>query len=94
MGKPKSKFRSIVTDNPKYCLDIHSGSSESNVPLISYQCHKGSNQQFSYNKKTKQIKSKSSKKCLDMNGMYVVQNKCNSRKKLKNGNIRTNNYVL
>ena len=76
----KSEFRSIHV-NPKYCLDVYSGSKKSNIPLISYKCHKGTNQKFLYDKKTKQIKIKSSKKCLDIHGEKVIQKKCNTRKK-------------
>lgn len=78
---PKSKFSNIHTGDSNYCLDVYSGSKKKNIPLISYKCHNGDNQKFFYNKKTRQLKIKSSKKCLDMTGQFVAQKKCSTRKK-------------
>jgi endo-1,4-beta-xylanase len=77
MGSNES-YKNIRTGNKKYCLDVYSGSKRNNIPVISYGCHNGSNQQFAYKKGSKQIIIKSSKKCLDVTKRNrVVQKKCN-----------------
>jgi hypothetical protein len=91
MNKRKT-FRNIRTSDSKYCMDIYSGAHQSNLPLISFPCHTGPNQQFLYNKKTKQIKVKSSKKCLDAKGEKIVQNKCNTRKKSQKWNYTKKHF--
>ena len=77
----KSRFRQIHTSNANYCLDVYGGLKKSNVPIISFKCHTGTNQKFLYNKKTKQIQAKHSKKCFDTKKQNVVQKNCNTRKK-------------
>lgn len=83
--KNYSKIYTKKCDNlgncKKYCLDVASGSCKNNIPIISYPCHNGSNQQFHYNKTTKQLKSKSSDKCLDIVNNQVVQKACNKRRR-------------
>jgi len=52
------------------------------VPVFIYPCHTGSNQKFQYNRKTRQIRSVSSNKCIDISpDNRIVQGTCNSRKK-------------
>ena len=80
----------------KYCMDVYGGIKSDNAPIIMWPCHKGPNQKFSYSRKTKQIKSRYSNKCLDVgkNGS-IEQQKCNphritqkwkyQNKKWKNG---------
>lgn len=89
-------YRNIHTGNKKYCLDVCSGSTKNNMPIISYPCHSGTNQQFTYKKSSKQLQIKSSKKCVDVtNTNRVLQNKCNTRKKSQkwNYNPKTKRYV-
>ena len=63
------KYSSYYTkkNDKKYCLDVEGGQECDNVRIISYSCHKGNNQKFHYTRK-KQLKSKSSKRCLDIQG--------------------------
>ena len=75
--------------NKKYCLDVVANQKGNRVPIIVYPCHKGSNQKFKYNRKTRRIKSKSTNKCMELINNRVVQNKCNS-KKPRNGYIKRN----
>ena len=89
----KSRFRQIHTSKPDYCLDVYGGLTKSNVPIISFKCHKGLNQEFLYNKKTKQIKTKHSNKCFDTKKQKVVQKKCNTRKKSQKWNYKNKHWV-
>jgi endo-1,4-beta-xylanase len=92
----RSTYKNIRTGNKKYCADVYSGSTKDNIPIISYPCHNGTNQQFAYKKGTKQIHIKSSKKCLDVtNKNRVIQNRCNTRKKSQkwNYNPKTKQYI-
>jgi hypothetical protein len=88
-----SGFRQIQTSNPGYCLDVAGGLKGSNIPVISSKCHTGTNQRFLYNKKSKQIIAKHSKKCLDIKKGKVVQNKCNTRKKSQKWNYRNKHWT-
>jgi len=74
-------------------MDIYRGLKHSGAPAISYKCHKGINQRFSYNKKTKQIMTKHSKKCFDIKNQYVVQRKCNTRKKSQKWNYKNKHWI-
>ena len=76
-----------------YCLDVEGGSMKNGAPLILYPCHSGPNQQFSYNRKTRQIKTKMSKKCLDIKKGRVVQNTCNSKRKSQKWRRTKKHYV-
>lgn len=86
------RFKNIHTSNSEYCLDVYNGSKKSNTPIISYKCHSGKNQKFSYNKTKKQLRVKSSRKCLDRVGPLVVQKKCNSHKKTQKWNLKNKQY--
>jgi hypothetical protein len=50
-----------------------------------FPCHKGPNQKFTYIQKTKQLQSKSTHKCVDVDKRNlpnsVVQRKCNPKSK-------------
>jgi hypothetical protein len=87
-----SKYRNIQTGDPNHCLDVFRGAKQSNAPVISYKCHKGTNQQMFYNKKTKQIRVKHSKKCLDISKGQVVQKKCNTRKLSQKWNYKNKHW--
>ena len=89
----KTRFKQIHTSNPAYCLDVYGGLIKSNVPIITFKCHKGKNQEFLYNKKTKQIKAKHSKKCVDTKKQKVVQKKCNTRKKSQKWNYVNKHWI-
>ena len=41
----------------KYCVDVPGGLRKNNLQTIVYPCHNGPNQEFHYNRKTKQRKS-------------------------------------
>jgi hypothetical protein len=62
--------------------------------MIVYPCHKGPNQKFQYNKKTKQIRSKSTYKCLDIKKGRVIQNKCNLHKKTQKWSYKKNRFMV
>ena len=65
----KSRFRQIQTSNANYCLDVYGGLKKSNVPIISFKCHTGTNQKWNY--KNKKWISLKNKQCLDvMGGQY------------------------
>jgi hypothetical protein len=89
----KSRFRQIHTSNANYCLDVYGGLKKSNVPIISFKCHTGTNQKFLYNNKTKQIQAKHSKKCFDTKKQKVVQKKCNTRKKSQKWNYKNKKWI-
>jgi hypothetical protein len=93
MKNSHSRFRRLRTSKSKYCVDVHSGSTRSNAPLISYRCHKGPNQRFAYNKRTKQLIAQHSKKCLDILGRQIVQTRCNSRKTSQKWNYTHKQWV-
>jgi len=73
----------ISNKNKKYCLDVVANQKGNRVPIIVYPCHNGPNQKFTYNRKTRRIKSKSTNKCMELINNRVVQNKCNSKKTQK-----------
>lgn len=93
MKNSYSRFRRLRTSKSKYCVDVHSGSTRSNAPLISYRCHKGPNQRFAYNKRTKQLIAQHSKKCLDILGRQIVQTRCNPRKTSQKWNYTHKQWV-
>ena len=41
-------YQKIHTSTKKHCLDIASGDKTNGLPLISYPCHNGPNQKFTY----------------------------------------------
>jgi hypothetical protein len=73
----------ISNKHKKYCLDVVGNLKYNKIPIIAYHCHKGPNQRFKYNRKTRRIMSTSTNKCMDLINNRVVQNKCNSRKTQK-----------
>jgi hypothetical protein len=78
----------------KYCMDVNGGIKTENNPIIMWPCHGGPNQKFKYNRTSKHIKSRYSKKCVDIaeNGM-LVQRKCNRRKKTQKWRFKNNNWT-
>jgi hypothetical protein len=68
----------------KKCMDVSGGYKGNNGRIILYPCHNGPNQKFHYNRTTKQLKNKYSKKCVDLdNTGRLVQQKCASSKTQK-----------
>jgi hypothetical protein len=63
-------------------MDVVGNSKKEKTPVIVYPCHKGPNQTFRYNRKTQQIRSASTGKCVDISSSNrIYQRKCNPRKK-------------
>lgn len=73
----------IKSLDKRYCLDVVGNIKKNNTPIILYPCHKGPNQVFIYNKKTKTIKSQSTKKCMAFTKNKIIQKKCNKSKTQK-----------
>lgn len=71
------------TQKKQYCLDVFSGNKQNNTPLIAYPCHGGPNQTFVYRKKTRQIYSPFSKKCLENRHSRIVLQSCQKKKTQK-----------
>jgi hypothetical protein len=69
-----------------YCMDVYRGIRKNNNPIIAYPCHKGPNQRFSYQSKTKRIRSSYSRKCLDIHKGRVVQRNCSRTRKSQQWN--------
>jgi len=92
--RTRKNYASINSENPNtFCMDVEGGIRKNNTPIISYHCHGGPNQKFKYNNKTKQIKSKYTKKCLDIVKNRIVQKKCNSRRKTQKWVYKKKNWV-
>ena len=93
------KFNSYYSSNTKknrknkFCLDVKKGDCCQNVSLISYPCHNGTNQKFKYNEKTKHIVAQSSKKCLDVEKIHVIQKKCRQTKKSQKWKRKKNQWI-
>lgn len=83
----------ITIKNKKYCMDVVGNQKGNKIPIIMYPCHGGPNQKFKYNKKTRQIKSNSTNKCMDIKKGKIIQNKCNSRKKTQKWSYKKNHWV-
>ena len=80
----KRRFSSYSSTRKKYCMDVVGGLQTDKTPIIVYPCHIGTNQYFKYDKKTKQIKSKRTNKCLDIDKKgIIIQKKCNRNKTQK-----------
>jgi hypothetical protein len=76
--------KQIKTSVPEFCVDIPGANCTNNVQAISYKCHQGPNQRFRYNRRTKQIRSLATRKCLTARKGRVVQSKINIAKMAKN----------
>jgi len=84
----------INKNKTKKCMDVEGGFTGNNGRIILYPCHPGPNQKFHYNRKTKQLRIKSSGKCVDIGSENkLVQNKCSSSKKTQKWIKRKNNWV-
>lgn len=77
----------------KYCLDVEYGSRKNHASVISYPCHRGPNQKFRYNKTTRQLKSQSSRKCLDIVNHHVVQTACQKKRKTQKWKRHHNRWI-
>lgn len=66
------------------CLDVFGGHQQEGTDIIGYKCHNGTNQKF---RKLKggELQSKSSKKCVNMKSMKLVNCK---RKTMKRRTIK------
>lgn len=85
------RFRQIRKTS---CLDVPGGSRKNNTPLIMWPCHSGPNQKFAYNRKTRQIQNKLTRKCLEANRKRgLVQNTCNSKKRTQQWRKTKKHYV-
>lgn len=67
----------------KYCADIPGGLKNNNLQTIVYPCHKGPNQKFRYNRRTKTLRNVATKKCLTVHKGRVVQKRCTKSKTQK-----------
>ena len=87
----KSKNKSKTQ---KRCMDVEGGYIGENGRIILYSCHNGPNQKLHYNRKTKRIQIKSSRKCIDLdNHGRLVQNTCSSSKKTQKWIKRKNKWI-
>jgi hypothetical protein len=80
MPNMSKRFQSR-SNGRKYCMDVVGDHKHDGAPIIVFPCHGGPNQRFRYLPKTKQIKTLSSRKCVDIQNGKLLQNKCNTRKK-------------
>ena len=71
MAKKGKQIRS--KESPLYCLDVPGGSCCDNSPIITYKCHKGPNQRFKYNRRTKRIQSTYNDKCITVKQNQIMQ---------------------
>ena len=63
-------------------MDVVGNSRKEKAPVVVYPCNKSPSQNFRYNKKTRQIRSASTGKCVDISSSNrIYQRKCNSRRK-------------
>ena len=85
------RFQSF-SNGHKYCMDVVGDHRHDGAPVIVYPCHGGPNQKFQYLKKTRQIKCKSSNKCVDFQKNRVFQNKCNTRKMSQKWKYKNRNW--
>jgi len=69
--------------NQKYCADIPGAKKTENLQTIVYPCHNGPNQKFRYNRKTKTLRNKATKKCLTAYKGRIVQKRCTKSKTQK-----------
>ena len=69
--------------NQKYCVDVPGGLRKNNLQTIVYSCHNGPNQKFHYNRKTKTLRNKATKKCLASDKGRIVQKRCGKSKTQK-----------
>ena len=69
--------------NRKRCMDVEGGNIGENARMVSFPCHTGPNQQFKYNKNTKQIIAKHSGKCVDIVKNRLFQKTCSAKKTQK-----------
>ena len=65
----------------KSCMDVEFGNRNDDARYIAYPCHGGPNQKFHYDKKTKQIMAKHSRKCMENISGRIYQKKCDNSKK-------------
>jgi hypothetical protein len=66
------------TTRRKYCIDITKKRQTDNDSVLIYPCHKGPDQKFQYNRKTRQIRNVYSNKCLDICEKSEATHKCKS----------------
>ena len=69
--------------NPKYCLDVPGGNCNNKLKLIPYKCHNGPNQKFTYNRRTRRLRSLHTGKCVEVRKDEIIQNKCSRSKSQK-----------
>ena len=96
MPKNKTrKYRSIPVPSVLHCMDVEGGNLGEDIRVISFPCHSGPNQKFQYNKKTNQIISKHSHKCIDLdlvkNRLY--QKTCSVAKKTQKWRKKRNHWI-
>ena len=81
------RTQKIYSRNPntrrKYCIDIRGTPFGENQPATAFPCKKRPSQNFAYNRKSKQIRNKTTDKCLDLAPIQrpIVQRKCNPKSK-------------
>ena len=78
----------------QYCLDVEGGIRKNNARVIMWPCHSGPNQKFAYNRKTRQLKNKLTRKCVEANQKRgLVQNTCSARSKSQQWRKTKKHYV-
>lgn len=87
----KRQFRQIKRKSR--CLDVNGGFKKNGTAVIMWPCHSGPNQKFAYNRKTRQLKNKMTKKCVDYKRGRLVQNTCSARSKSQKWRKTQKHYV-
>ena len=85
MSSKRHRFRNMTIKKRdrkrvRHCMDVEGGDLGENARIIRYPCHNGTNQKFHYNKKTKQLIAKHSRKCVENIDGRLYQRKCSSKK--------------
>ena len=87
------KLRVSPARGVRYCLDVEGGSKANGAPILAYPCHKGANQLFHYNRKTKQLRNKHSRKCIEKRNGRLVQYGCNPRTRRQKWRLGRNSLL-
>ena len=73
----------IRNEMKNYCVDVPGALHKENLQTIVYPCHKGPNQKFGYNRRTKTLRNVATKKCLTVYKGRIVQKRCGKSKTQK-----------
>lgn len=86
-------YRQIRSSRKSRCLDVPGGIRKNGIPLIRWPCHSGPNQKFAYNRKTRQLRNKMTRKCVDHKKGRLIQNRCSAKSKSQKWRKTKRGYV-